>query len=187
MNAASFNKPQTGNEIINSNGHKLHFRVEGHALPNAKALIIYVPGYSGHVNRPEMFKMTGCMNRNGVVVIAVDMQGHGYSEGERCLMLNHEDLIADVIQIVDAIMNPCTTEIITFCNNLGEIKRDYLPKLQKLPFFVMGSSMGGAISSMVAQRLYANRLAYPTFSGAILCAPALSFKTPHWLLVESLR
>lgn len=133
--------------------------------------------------------MTNTMNKNGAMVVAIDMQGHGYSEGERCLMINHEHLIEDVMQVIDGFMNPNTSETITFCKAEGSFSRENLPIVQKLPFFVMGSSMGGAISTMVGHRLFTaeNRKLFPTFHGAIMCAPALSFKMPNWLLVETLR
>ena len=189
MSAKDFNRPQSGNEIINSKGHKLHFRIEWQNFDAAEFVVFYIPGYSGHINRTEMSKMTNYMNNHGAVVVALDMQGHGYSEGERCLMLDHEDLLGDVLQLVDAIMNNRTSETLKFDSNPSSFQREHLPNIQKLPFFIMGSSMGGAISSMVGHRLFTseNKIIFPTFKGSILLAPALSFKTPNWLLVETLR
>jgi alpha-beta hydrolase superfamily lysophospholipase len=61
--------------------------------------------------------------------------------------------------------------------------------LRKLPFFVMGSSMGGALSMMVAHELTKgeNKELYSGFQGAILLAPALKFNVPNPVLVETLR
>lgn len=173
--------------MVNGNGCRLHFRVERGVEGEAKRVLFYIPGYSGHINRPEFFAMTRHMNSKGTIVIAADMQGHGYSEGERCLMLDHRHLLDDVTSLVDAFMNPRTTERLSFCSKEGSFQQSDIPSVQKLPFFIMGSSMGGAISTMVAQRLYAAPEKYPTFKGAILQAPALSFKTPSWLVVETLR
>jgi alpha-beta hydrolase superfamily lysophospholipase len=187
ISAATFNKPKSGNEFTNSNGFKLHFRVQWDKFEEAKRVIFYVPGYSGHINRPEFFALADYMNAHNTVLIAADMQGHGHSEGERCLMLKHTHLLGDVTQLVDGFMNASSSERFTFDTVEGSFQREHLPKLHKLPFFIMGSSMGGAISTIVAQKLYSDKVAYPTFKGAILLAPALSFGTPHWLLVETLR
>lgn len=187
ITAASFNRPRSGNTFVNSNGHELHFRVQWENFANAKRVMFYVPGYSGHINRPEFFKFTDYMNEHNTVVIAADMQGHGHSGGERCLVLRHSHLLDDVIQLVDGFMNVNSSERFSFDSAEGSFQREHIPLLQNLPFFVMGSSMGGAISTMVAQTFHADKAKFPTFKGAILLAPALSFKTPHWLLVEALR
>jgi alpha-beta hydrolase superfamily lysophospholipase len=187
ISAATFNKAKSGNAFTNSNGFKLHFRVQWDKFEEAKRVIFYVPGYSGHINRPEFFALADYMNAHNTVLIAADMQGHGHSEGERCLMLKHTHLLGDVTQLVDGFMNASSSERFTFDTVEGSFQREHLPKLHKLPFFIMGSSMGGAISTIVAQKLYSDKVAYPTFKGAILLAPALSFGTPHWLLVETLR
>lgn len=186
-NAATFNRPKSGNSFKNASGYQLHFRVQWDNFATAKRVIFYVPGYSGHISRPEFFALTNYMNANNTAIIAADMQGHGYSEGERCLMLNHSHLLDDVTQLVDGFMNDKSAETFTFCESEGSFRREHLPMLQKLPFFVMGSSMGGAICTMVAQRFHADKQKFPTFKGAILLAPALSFRMPNWLLVESLR
>jgi alpha-beta hydrolase superfamily lysophospholipase len=187
ISATSFNKPKTSNAFTNCNDNKLHFRVQWDKFEEAKRVMFYVPGYSNHINRPEFFAFATYMNAHNTVIIAVDMQGHGYSDGERCLLMSHGDLLADVTQLVDGFMNVNTSERFQFDSTDGSLESKHLPMLQKLPFFIMGSSMGGAVNTMVAQRLHSDKVAYPTFKGAILLAPALSFDTPHWLLVDILR
>jgi alpha-beta hydrolase superfamily lysophospholipase len=187
ISAASFNKPKTGNAFTNFNGCKLHFRVQWDKFKEAKRAIFYVPGYSNHINRPEFFAFANYMNAHNTVIIAVDMQGHGYSDGKRCLLMSHADLLEDVTQLVDGFMNVNTSECFRFDTVDGSFQTKHLSMLQKLPFFIMGSSMGGAITTMVAQRLHSDKATYPTFKGAILLAPALSFDTPHWLLMDILR
>jgi alpha-beta hydrolase superfamily lysophospholipase len=187
ISAASFNKPKTGNAFTNCHGCKLHFRVQWDKFKEAKRLIFYVPGYSNHINRPEFFALANYMNAHNAVLIAADMQGHGHSGGERCLLMSHADLLDDVTQLVDGFMNINTSERFQFDSTDGSFQCKHLPMLQKLPFFIMGSSMGGAVNMMVAQRLHSDKGAYPTFKGAILLAPALSFDVPHWLVVETLR
>lgn len=183
------NQPPSGNSILNGNNCKLHFRVEWENFATAKYVIFYVPGYSGHVNRPEFFKLSKCFNANNVVLIAIDMQGHGHSEGERVLLMSHEHLIKDVLQLVESFMDESQFQQLTLSTAPTAFKHAHLPALRKLPFFLMGSSMGGALSMMCAHRLYSteNRLKYPNFKGAIMMAPALSFKTPNWVVVETLR
>lgn len=183
------NHPPSGNTIRNANGCDLHFRIEWENTPAAKFVVFYIPGYSGHINRPEFFRVSKSMNEKDVVFIAIDMQGHGHSEGERCLLLNHEHMIADVLEFVESFMDESQFNKLRINAESTSFKLERLSALRKLPFFVMGSSMGGALSMMCAHRLNSaeNRLKYPTFQGAIMLAPALSFKTPNWLVTEALR
>ena len=53
MIAKDFNRPQSGNEITNTKGHKLHFRIEWQNFDAAEFVVFYIPGYSGHINRNE--------------------------------------------------------------------------------------------------------------------------------------
>eukprot|EP00598_Pedospumella_elongata_P011041 CAMPEP_0185008248 /NCGR_PEP_ID=MMETSP1098-20130426/89160_1 /TAXON_ID=89044 /ORGANISM="Spumella elongata, Strain CCAP 955/1" /LENGTH=272 /DNA_ID=CAMNT_0027536711 /DNA_START=177 /DNA_END=995 /DNA_ORIENTATION=+ len=131
--------------------------------------------------------MSAHMNKHMCVVIGVDMQGHGYSEGERCLMTNHEHMMNDFIQLVSSLQHEDKAHELTFDQSEGSFSPQYLPDIRKLPFFIMGSSMGGALCTITAHQLQSQREEYPQFKGAILLAPALSFKTANWLLIETLR
>eukprot|EP00128_Syssomonas_multiformis_P018220 Colp12_sorted_trinity150504_noHs@21786 len=127
------------------------------------------------------------MNSRHCIVVAVDMQGHGYSEGERCLMLKHDDMVRDVLQVVRCFENEDRDKELVFEEHESSFKRSDLTTFKKLPFFLMGSSMGGAVSTLSGQAMHSQSDTYPNFKGAILLAPALSFKMPNWLLVETLR
>jgi len=127
------------------------------------------------------------MNKYMCVVIGVDMQGHGYSEGERCLMTNHEHMMNDFIQLVSSFQHEDKAHELTFDQTEGSFGPQNLPDIRKLPFFIMGSSMGGALCTITAHHLQSHHEQFPQFKGAILLAPALSFKTANWLLIETLR
>lgn len=181
------NRPQTGNNFLNENGHRLHFRVAWNNFATAKYVVFNVHGYSGHTNGPTAVRMMNYMNDHNCVVVAVDMQGHGYSEGERCLMLNYEDMMNDVLQFISCFVHEDRDKELTFDQDKDSFRHENLVAFRKLPFFLMGSSMGGALSTVCSHALYSQQEKYPMFRGAILLAPALSFKTPNWLVVETLR
>lgn len=183
------NKPPSGNTMRNANGCELHFRIEWDDALEAKFVLFYFPGYSAHINRPEIFRLSKSMNQNNTVFIAMDLQGHGHSEGKRCQMLNHEHMIADVLQLVESFMDESQFKKLKLNTESPSFKMENLQMLRKLPFFIMGSSMGAAVSLVCAQILYSaeNRLKYPNFQGAIFVAPALRFKTPSVVVTETLR
>lgn len=181
------NRSQTGNSFVNENGHKIHFRVEWANFKTAKYVLFLIHGYSGHINGPTAHKMMGYMNDKNCVVVALDMQGHGYSEGERCLMLKHDDMVNDVLQVVRCFENEDRDRELVFDENEGSFTRGDLAVFRKLPFFLIGSSMGGALSTLSGHAIQSQPDIFPNFKGAILLAPALSFKMPNWLLVETLR
>jgi alpha-beta hydrolase superfamily lysophospholipase len=121
------------------------------------------------------------MNARGVVVMGLDMQGHGHSEGERALALSHEHLVEDICQFIHHIYEDDLTS--AECRmQLGEgLDLALLVSLRDLPFFLMGSSMGGAVSTLASLQL----CTMPQYIGCTLLAPFLgNAKLPHWLLVE---
>lgn len=122
------------------------------------------------------------MNAHGVVVLGLDMQGHGHSEGERALAMTHEHLVSDVCQFVHHIYeddlgsDDCRMTLAD-----DDLEREMILSLRTLPFFLMGSSMGGAISVLSSLQLCKK----PHFVGCTLLAPYLGHaKLPHWLIVE---
>lgn len=74
---------------------------------------------------------------------AIELEGHGLSQGERCCIYNFDDLVEDVKKLIDILKE----------------------KNQGLPFYLTGFSMGGAIIVHLC-------IKYPKLvSGIVLMAP----------------
>lgn len=87
----------------------------------------------------------------GFIVLSVDHQGHGRSDGLRCYFDNYDDLP----------------------NEANAFVRYYLdghPQYSTLPLFVLGLSMGGCTALRMTQ------LSPGTFKGLVLLAPMLSLE-----------
>lgn len=65
--------------------------------------------------------------KNGYLVCALDLQGHGYSDGSPGIIRDFRSLVSDCIQF------------------FGSVREDY----PKLPAFLYGESMGGAICTLI--------------------------------------
>lgn len=91
-------------------------------------VVVIAHGYGEHVGRYE--RLADALVGNGAVVYAVDHAGHGKSEGERVLVQDFEDLVADL-------------------HALHETARRENPGL---PVVLLGHSMGGLIAARYAQR-----------------------------------
>ncbi|MGV9292099.1 alpha/beta hydrolase [Streptomyces sp. NPDC003719] len=109
--------------------------------PRYAALLIH--GYGEHSGRYE--EVAGVLTSHGAVVYAPDHLGHGASDGERVLIEDFEDVVADV----DAV---------------AELARAAHPGL---PVVVIGHSMGGLIASRYAQR-HPDGLAALVLSGPVI-------------------
>lgn len=183
--AEDFNKPKSDNFFINSRGHKLHFRYRcaSDGPDSALGSLFFLHGYAGHVNGPGIGNMMEYMGGRSVSVFCMDFEGHGYSEGERALIERREDLIDDFLKFVNFVMKLNPEHLSESAGFDAGFHMDVLERIRQLPFSVMGSSMGGAITALVSNSL----MEYSNFAGSILLAPALSINPPNWMLVELLR
>ncbi len=125
--------------------------------PNERAryVALVVHGYGEHSGRYT--QVAGVLVRHGAAVFAPDHQGHGRSAGERVVIEDFEDVVADV-------------------HTVAEAARAAHPGL---PVVVIGHSMGGLIAARYAQR-YGDELAALVLSGPVIGA----WETPGRLLAH---
>ena len=102
--------------------------------------------HRAHCNKPDFKRYTDVMNARGVVVMGLDMQGHGHSEGERALALSHEHLVDDICQFIHHVYEDDLTNEDCRLQCGENLDLTLLQSLRALPFFLMGSSMGGGKS-----------------------------------------
>lgn len=128
--------------IQNRHGEQLHRR-RWVVKDRVKACIIIVHGLAEHSARYNEFA-TFCAER-GYAVCALDLPGHGRSEGDRCSISRFSRYTESVDDL------------------LSKVKDEY----PSIPLFLLGHSMGGLITChLLVQR-------QRCFSGAILSSPAL--------------
>ncbi|MFD0904292.1 alpha/beta hydrolase [Actinomadura sediminis] len=100
-------------------------------------------GYGEHLGRYE--HVADALVRHGATVCGPDHMGHGRSAGERVLVEDYEDVVADLHTVVEA-------------------ARDDHPDV---PVVLIGHSMGGMIATRYAQ-LHGDGLAALVLSGPVL-------------------
>jgi alpha-beta hydrolase superfamily lysophospholipase len=130
---------------------ELYFR--GWEAPLARASLLVVHGLSEHSGRYEEFGHA--LAESGINVYALDLRGHGASEGRRGHVERFDHYLQDLDRFRSEIQG--TTE-------------------SDLPLFVLGHSMGGLI---VAR--YIEEYESP-FQGAIITSPwlATAMAVPRW-------
>lgn len=126
--------------LVNADGQYLFCRYwKPSGTP--KALIFMSHGAGEHCGRYD--ELAQMLKGLDMLVFAHDHVGHGQSEGERMVVSDFQVFVRDLLQHVDT------------------IQKDY----PEVPIFLLGHSMGGAISILAA----AER---PThFSGMVLISP----------------
>jgi alpha-beta hydrolase superfamily lysophospholipase len=97
-----------------------------HDSPRYVAVIVH--GYGEHAGRYD--HVAGALGAQGAVVYAADYPGHGRSEGERALITDVEDFVADT----DKVVNHARSE------HAG------------LPVVLIGHSLGGMVAASYAQQ-----------------------------------
>jgi len=121
-------------------------------VEDAKAAVALVHGFAEHSGRYE--HVIQALNDAGVAVVAIDLRGHGNSEGRRGHINRFQDYLDDVNALVD------------FAH----------AEHPELPLFLVGHSMGGLIvASYVANDPEG-------LAGFALSSPlmGLSVKVPGW-------
>ncbi|MER6628599.1 lysophospholipase [Streptomyces sp. NPDC000987] len=111
--------------------------------PRYVALVAH--GYGEHAGRYG--ELAGVLAGHGAAVFAPDHMGHGRSAGERVLIDDFEDVVADL-------------------RTVAELARADCPDL---PVVLLGHSMGGLIAARYAQR-YGDELAALVLSGPVIGA-----------------
>ncbi|HYW80361.1 MAG TPA: alpha/beta hydrolase, partial [Thermoguttaceae bacterium] len=126
------------------NGHDGLKLYEQCWLPESEpeAVVVAIHGFLEHSGRHS--RLAGVLNDEGYAVYAMDMRGHGRSEGEPVFVEQFDDYLADLDVFVD------------------RVRRRHPEK----PLLLFGHSMGGTIVGLYA----ATRL--PQIQGIALSAPA---------------
>ena len=119
---------------------------------DARSAICFIHGLGEHGGRYS--RLADYLNRSGHAFLAVDLPGHGRSEGRRGLIPEYEYLMDDISLL------------------LSEAQRRY----PKRPVLLYGHSMGG---NLVINHAIRRR---PVVSGVIASSPLLrmAFETPLW-------
>jgi acylglycerol lipase len=138
-----------GDYLSNSQGLWLHIRQWTVADP--KALVFICHGYGEHCGRYHHVAAT--LNKAGYSVYALDHQGHGASDGDRAFVERFQNLVDDFLLFVRRIQS-------RFDSN------------NHPPAFLIGHSMGGAISILTA--LQSARFGLWAWRGVILSGPLIA-------------
>ena len=132
-------------------------------LPNSdtaiKGVVFIVHGLGEHIQRYET--IARMFNARGLAVYGLDHQGHGQSEGDRLFVEKFNDFATDYLDYIDKVLD--TTEW------FGVDQQCRRVKLSDLPRFLLGHSMGGAITLAIAERSVGRFL----WNGIVLSGPAL--------------
>ena len=100
-------------------------------------------------------------------VAAMDLSGHGYSEGLACYIEDYTQHVDDLEKFV------------------AHVRRQH--GLGSLPFLVGGESYGGGLSLLVGLRLHGHPLSGNGFCGVLLAAPLVVGNAPPAPVTWTLR
>ncbi|XP_048879593.1 monoglyceride lipase-like [Brienomyrus brachyistius] len=126
--------------IVNADGQRLFCRYWVPEEP-PRGLLFVAHGVGEHCGRYSSLAQS--LSQRGLIVFAHDHVGHGRSEGERMMVRDFKVYIRDSLQHVDL------------------MKEQY----PGLPLFILGHSMGGAISILCACERPSD------FTGVVLISP----------------
>lgn len=174
------NLPKSSEFVMNSRNQKLHVRSY---LPDEsiKALVIFIHGYTGHVNRP-MYSILGrefCKNNYGFITF--DLHGHGYSEGLKVYINDCNDVIDDISSVLNALYmeKDQTTE------ENGDVRFHLKKSNFQCPFVLVGQSLGGGANILCSHEIFSQTIDSSFSSklskfylGSVLVCPAIYAPLP---------
>ena len=137
------NISKSNHYVYNSRNQRLHVKIyynrqfENHH----KGYIFVVHGYGSHINRPNYHSVYTQIIQKGYICVCIDFHGHGYSEGRRGFIEKYTNLVDDLFSLIQTV----------FGYNKNPYYLDpYIEKICKLPFYLMGHSMGGGVSILLS-------------------------------------
>lgn len=110
--------------------------------------------------------------RAGFAVFSVDHQGHGLSDGERMFALKIAHLAEDYLEFVTHVLDGPSAGDDGVNASVLDPSLDAHAGVdwRKLPKFVLGHSMGGVVTLLIAERSRAHNVQW---DGVVLSAPAI--------------
>eukprot|EP00808_Paulinella_micropora_P001665 g43091.t1 len=135
--------------LQNKQGLWLH--TQAWEVENPTCIVFICHGYGEHSGRYEHLALF--LNQKNISVYSMDHQGFGHSEGDSGFVQQFDDYVEDYLSF----MNKRLTE--------GAFRVSG-QRLDQLPRFLLGHSLGGLIAVNVAQKA-------PGLRGVILSGPAL--------------
>ena len=225
--SASLNLWRSLEFCTNNRGQKLHLRSYASKGPH-KGIVVQIHGYGAHCSRINTALLAQHFTARQYHYVAFDLHGHGYSQGDRHMILDHQHLLDDVSAVLHAIYRPDDAEDSADMTDDAPDSFDtptvpaepssndpaqptkspahhiiLPPQLLFTPFYLMGSSLGGALSMLFSQHLqnpptptsifcapvaHAPEPAWRgAFRGCILCAPSLAVKKPNVAVLAALE
>ncbi len=139
--------------FLSQDGLRIYFRLWDTESPQKICCIVH--GHGEHSGRYE--HVAKALNEAGICVFAMDLRGHGLSQGKRGHAKSYELFMSDIEELLKTARSIYTD----------------------LPMYLFGHSMGGNLVANYAIRMNTNEL-----SGFILSSPwfKLAFDPPPWKL-----
>ncbi|GAX10868.1 acylglycerol lipase [Fistulifera solaris] len=131
-------------EFIPIGDHQLCLHHYPTTTPEPTTVVLLFHGFLAHGLYPTVKYAAQVLQKQNLRVLSYDMQGHGRSEGLSGYLPSAEAVVQEAVAVTQYVQNK------------------YLPK----KFFLVGSSMGGAIALGVSQQISVT-------GGVILLAPML--------------
>jgi len=131
-----------------------------HFAPQATVALAH--GLAEHAGRYS--PLAARLNAAGIELVSIDLRGHGHPPGPRAWIESIDDYLLDFEALLGAAARP------------------------RIPFFLMGHSMGGTIAALYAAERLAQAAAHrEPPAGLILSSPALApgRDVPRWMIAAS--
>jgi alpha-beta hydrolase superfamily lysophospholipase len=152
--------PKT-DEYFDYEDYKLHLRSYW-PEKTPKAVVLFIHGYVSSIDRPTHGFLGPHFTSKDIAYVGFDFPGHGYSTGDRALVVPVDELIKICICVIEIIFSEENRSSSYYVQRKEAVKRN-------TPLFLIGHSMGGATALLVGKEI---RSEYNLMGTCFLC-PAL--------------
>lgn len=145
----------------------------GSSLRAVRGVVVFIHGHGSNINRPFHPHIAKALIADGFVYGTIDLPCHGFSDGLRTYVPSHTLFVDSVERYIEALFEEQHSGPDFYVPKPNAAEDITRLDAGRLPVYLIGHSMGGAVAMLLGERLKRSRF---RFAGSVLLCPLITIK-----------